>query len=131
MIYYCMHLGIAWLYVILGALSGALIGLNFQRQEWLGGYGSFRRRMLRLGHISFFGFAILNVMFGVTIELLGDRLLIASLALLAATLMMPVLCYLTAWIERARLFFALPVAALCVCAALTLYGALNRIIGAM
>ena len=33
------------------------------REDWLGGYGSFKRRLYRLAHISFFGLAIVNLMF--------------------------------------------------------------------
>ena len=53
----------AWIGVLAGFVSGALIGLKFHREDWLGGYTSHRRRMLRLGHISFFGLAVINVMF--------------------------------------------------------------------
>ena len=43
-----------WLGMLLGVLSGAIIGLFFHREDWMGGYGSYRRRLTRLGHISFF-----------------------------------------------------------------------------
>ena len=53
----------AWSGALAGFVSGAIIGLIFHREDWLGGYTSHRRRMLRLGHISFFGLAVINVMF--------------------------------------------------------------------
>ncbi len=46
-----------WTSMIAGAVSGAAIGLFFHREEWMGGYASLRRRMIRLGHIAFFGLA--------------------------------------------------------------------------
>jgi len=46
-----MNILAGWLGVLGGVLSGAVIGLFFHRDDWAGGYGSFSRRMLRLGHI--------------------------------------------------------------------------------
>lgn len=42
-----------WLGMLAGVLSGALVGLFFYRDDWMGGYDSWRRRLTRLGHISF------------------------------------------------------------------------------
>ena len=44
-----MNLLLAWLWICLGFLSGMLLGLFFHRENWLGGYGSLKRRMYRLG----------------------------------------------------------------------------------
>ena len=40
--------------MLAGVLSGMAMGLFFHQDGWLGGYGSFRRRLLRLGHIAFY-----------------------------------------------------------------------------
>ena len=56
----------AWLGVLAGVLTGVASGLFFHREEWLGGYGSWPRRMMRLGHISFFGLGFLNMMLAVS-----------------------------------------------------------------
>ena len=56
----------AWLGILAGALAGAVMGLMFHRDDWLGGYSSWRRRMLRLGHIAFFGIGLLNLAFAAT-----------------------------------------------------------------
>jgi hypothetical protein len=37
---------------LVGAASGAALGLSFHRDDWL---GSWRRRLLRLGHFACFG----------------------------------------------------------------------------
>ena len=42
----------AWIGVLAAFASGAVLGLFFHRADWLGGYGSWRRRLLRLGHIA-------------------------------------------------------------------------------
>ena len=52
-----------WLWIVLGFASGTLLGLKFQSESWLGGYGSHRRRLIRLGHISFLGLGFLNILF--------------------------------------------------------------------
>jgi hypothetical protein len=70
--------------------------------------------MLRLAHISFFGIGLLNVLFGLTVaetQLRTGPLHIASLGLLAGAVLMPAICFLTAWRERLRHLFVLPVAA--------------------
>jgi hypothetical protein len=50
-----LNILVGWIAMLSGAAAGAALGLFFGRDDWAGGYASFRRRMLRLGHISFFG----------------------------------------------------------------------------
>lgn len=98
-----------------GALSGAGVGLFFHRPNWLGGYGSLQRRMVRLGHIAFFGIGFINLLFAATVaqlEVSARGIRLASVLLIVAVVAMPALCFLTAWRERFRLLFAIPVIAL-------------------
>ena len=44
-------------------------GLGFHRDDCMGGYGSWRRRLTRLGHIAFFGTAMINLAFAFTVQL--------------------------------------------------------------
>ena len=62
-----LHLYAAWIGIFMGFLAGAGMGLFFHRDDWLGGYSSWPRRMARLGHISFFGIGFLNLLFGLTL----------------------------------------------------------------
>lgn len=55
-----------WSLILCGFVSGSLLGLGFHRAEFLGGYGSFRRRLLRLGHIALVALGMLNVLFSVS-----------------------------------------------------------------
>src|SRR6185503_5762778 len=55
-----------WSGFLAGAATGALMGLFFHRETWLGGYGSFPRRMIRLGHIACFGLGLINILFALT-----------------------------------------------------------------
>jgi hypothetical protein len=82
-----------------GALSGAALGLFFDRDALARGYSSFRRRMLRLGHISFFGIGFLNLLFGLTltaISLPPTHGMIASAGFVIAVITMPACCFLAA-----------------------------------
>lgn len=109
-----VSLAAGWTSMLAGVLSGGLLGLFFHRDDWLGGYGSFRRRMLRLGHISFFGLGLINVLFALSLGALGVSPLAARIAaagFLLGMILMPACCFLTAWKKPLRHLFPLPVAA--------------------
>jgi hypothetical protein len=55
-----------WISILVGVVMGMGMGLFFDRENWLGGCGSWARRMLRLGHVAFFGIGLLNIAFGAT-----------------------------------------------------------------
>lgn len=109
-----LNILVGWVAMLSGALSGAVLGLFFDRDGWAGGYGSFRRRMLRLGHISFFGIGFLNLLFGLTlmaVSLPTTHSRIASAGFLVAVIAMPACCFLTAWKKPLRHLFPIPVLA--------------------
>ena len=117
------NLQLAWVWILLGFISGAIMGSFFHRENWLGGYGSLPRRMYRLGHISFFGLSIINLMFFVTareLALGGAAIVWASRGFAAGAITMPICCGLMAHMPRARLFFAVPVVSLLGACLLTL-----------
>lgn len=98
--------------MLLGVLSGAVIGLFFHREDWMGGYSSFRRRLTRLGHISFFGLGFINFFFAVSHEIAGIKLGFAFPAAVAFTIgaaTMPTCCFLCAWRKPFRRLFFIPV----------------------
>ena len=108
------HLAFAWIWLLAGLFSGTILGLFFHGESWLGGYGSWRRRMLRLGHVAFLGTGLLNLGFLLSLEPAGlgeaPRLPAACLVLGAVT--MPLLCFLSAWRRVFRHFFFVPVLSL-------------------
>lgn len=108
------HLWWAWLGVLLGMGSGALMGLFCHEQQWLGGYASWQRRMLRLGHISFFGMALLNFAYAGTALIRGGGAFAAWISplLIAGAVLMPVVCLASALHQPLRHLFVLPVTAL-------------------
>lgn len=110
-----LNLFAGWIGFLAGVISGAVIGMFFHRDEWMGGYDSFRRRMVRLGHISFFGLGILNVLFGLTLgtaRFEGEWLQAASWSMVAGALTMPACCFLSAWRKPFRHLFFIPVSSL-------------------
>lgn len=112
-----MNLLAGWISLLLGFASGAVPGLYFWREEWLGGYGSWRRRMVRLAHIAFFGLGFINLFFALTVEQFGlstafGPLHSASWLLLTGNAAMPAVCYLSAWRLPFRHLFFIPVLSL-------------------
>lgn len=107
-----LHMVFGWSLMLFGGLSGAAIGLRFHEAGWAGGYGSFRRRLMRLGHIAFFGLGILNVLFALAVARspLGHGFgQAAGAGFLVAGIGMPLCCFLTAWREPFRHLFFIPV----------------------
>ena len=116
------NLVLAWAWIFLGFVSGLVLGLFFHQEHWLGGYASFKRRLYRLCHISFFGLGVLNLCFYLTVrecEITGGTLRAASTALMIGAVTMPLCCLLTAHFPRTRPLFAVPVVSLLVGGALT------------
>lgn len=104
-----------WVWIVLGFLSGATLGIWFHKEDWLGGYNSFSRRLIRLGHISFVGLGILNILFVHTVERLhiaSNGTNIASYAFILGAITMPLCCALTAWKHSLHLSFIVPVISL-------------------
>jgi hypothetical protein len=117
------NLRAAWALVVLGILSGAILGLGFAGESWLGGYAGFRRRLYRLGHISFFGLALLNLMFYFTAReasVDGGGLVWASRLFILGGVTMPVCCAVLAHFPRGQALFAVPVGSLLVAGVLTM-----------
>jgi len=114
---HALHLNLiaAWLGILLGFVSGLLLGLFFQRENWLGGYTSLKRRLYRLAHISCFGLGAVNLLFYFTALHLPEgnqAIAIASWAFIVGAISMPICCCLMAHLPRTHLLFAIPVLSL-------------------
>ena len=115
---HAMNFLAGWWLILSAFVTGAALGLGFHREEFLGGYGSFRRRLARLGHIALAALGGLNVLYGVCpvpVSVWPGRLL------LAGAIAMPLVCFLSAWKETFRHLFFVPVALLISAVALILY----------
>ena len=109
----------AWIGVLLGMLSGAVVGLGFHKDNFLGGYRCWPRRLVRLGHISLFGLAFINIAFFFTTEWLATNgltdngaLCLSSWSLIGGAIAMPSVCFLAAWKKWLRYLFFIPVSLL-------------------
>jgi hypothetical protein len=113
-----------WCLLLSGFVTGAAGGLFFHREEFLGGYPSFRRRLFRLGHISQAALGMMNVLYGLTAEKVAPSGLglAASLCFILGGLSMPLVCFLTGWHSGFRRLFPVPVAALMLAVLFTLRG---------
>jgi hypothetical protein len=113
-----------WGMILTSFLVGAVIGLHFHREDFLGGYTSFRRRILRLGHIALAALGLMNVAYALSPWPARGlwQADAAGIAFLAGGILMPAVCFLSAWREVFRNLFALPVIALVTAVVLTLMG---------
>jgi hypothetical protein len=119
-----VNLYAAWIGILVGFVTGTIQGLWFHDDHWLGGYGSWPRRMTRLGHIACFGLGIVNLGYALTIRSLGlatvslwpSRLFIVGLV------SMPLVCYLSAFRKPLRYLFPIPVLSLLTAALVFIFG---------
>src|SRR6185436_7615620 len=56
-----------WGLILAAFVSGAGIGLFFHRDDFWGGYTSFRRRIVRLGHIALAALGMINLLFAISV----------------------------------------------------------------
>lgn len=112
-----------WTLLAASFVVGAGIGLGFHREDFLGGYSSFRRRLLRLGHIALAALGIVNIAFGMSAIPAAGGFLAAwpGRCLLAGAIAMPTVCFLSAWKPAARHLFFIPVTLLLLAVALMIY----------
>ncbi|HMQ14932.1 MAG TPA: hypothetical protein PKC49_03060, partial [Phycisphaerae bacterium] len=117
---------VGWIGILAGFLSGAVLGLGFRGEAWLGGYASWPRRLLRLGHIALVALGALNLLVAHSLQRLtfddAGRML-ASGCFIFGGLAMPIACFLAAWRKGLYPAFFPPVAALIAGAVVMLLGA--------
>ena len=115
---------VGWSLLLSAFITGAALGLFFHRDDFLGGYTSFRRRIVRLGHIALAALGMLNVLFSYAPSSTASREAIqaASVCFVIGGISMPLVCFLTGWKESARNLFFIPVTALIAAVLFTLLG---------
>lgn len=122
-----INIQVAWVGFLLGCLAGAIPGLFFHNSDWLGGYASWQRRMIRLAHIAFFGISFINLSFALTARTLGidAGFHSTSILLIVGAVTMPAVCYLSAWKPAFRNLFFIPAMAITVGIALFTWRIIN------
>src|SRR5438105_14598015 len=95
-------------------VTGAAIGLFFHRADFLGGYGAFRRRILRLGHIALAALGMLNVIYAISPwPVAGPATATgASIGFTDGGIALPAVWFLPAWRAGVRPPFVYPAVAL-------------------
>jgi hypothetical protein len=113
-----------WGLLLSAFVTGAAIGLFFHVDDFLGGYLSFRRRLIRLGHIAQAALGMLNILYGLSPWPEHGRIeaLAATVAFIVGGLSMPLVCFLTGWRKGFRHLFFVPVTALVLAVLFTLSG---------
>ena len=104
-----------WIWTFVGLIAGTALGMRFHREDWLGGYASHPRRMIRLGHVSFLGLGFINILFAIAapaVVLFRGAMSVASGALILGAVTMPIGCGLMAWRRGLQPIFAVPVLSL-------------------
>jgi len=123
-----INLYAAWIGILLGVIAGAIQGMFFHEEKWLGGYGSWKRRMVRLGHISFFGIAFINLAFVFTVfaQDIKGHIFLSSLLFIIGAIAMPIICYLSGFKKVFRHLFFVPVISILIGTIVFVFGGLLR-----
>ena len=113
-----------WSLVLAAFMSGAGVGLFFHRETFWGGYASFRRRIVRLGHVAFAALGMLNVLYALSPwpDPVRWNASWAGACWIVGGVAMPAVCFLSGWREGFRHAFVVPVCALVAAVVLTLIG---------
>ena len=94
-----------WIFVLGGLVMGLVMGVKFQREDWLGGYSAFPRRMVRLAHVALVALGMINIQFAQSaarVHLSAGFAHAASFAFIAAAVLMPACCL---WMAARRSHF--------------------------
>jgi hypothetical protein len=119
-----LNWNLGWCLLLAAFGTGAAVGLFFHQEAFLGGYTSFRRRIIRLGHIALAALGMLNVLYGLSPwpPPSAWQAGAASWCFAAGGVTMPLVCFLTGWKEPFRHLFFVPVLSLVAAVVLTLHG---------
>jgi hypothetical protein len=115
---------VGWWLILLAFVTGAVIGMCFHREDFMGGYASFQRRIVRLGHIALAALGMLNVLFSLSpLPAAGTwQANASSLAFIIGAVAMPTICFLTGWKAKCRHLFFIPVVSLTAAVIFTIIG---------
>lgn len=128
---------IAWCSILLGALSGLVLGLwsfggPVPTPEWIGPYDALPRRFLRLAHVALFALGILHLMVSrqigeMPVSVAADRLALRAMAF--GNVAMPTALIAAALWEPLKYLTPLPALALCIAFAVAATGAIRHSLG--
>lgn len=134
-----LSLAVAWTSLATGAVTGLLLGLwsfggPVPVPAFVGEYDELPRRLLRLGHIAFFGLGMLNFMLSRHIASSSIRRPLGRMALGAMNFgnaLLPLTLIAAAFMEPVKYLMSLPAAAVTLALVIGAYAAVQRARGQM
>jgi len=131
---FALNRAVAWCGFFLGAATGSVMGLwsfdgPVSPPAGLTNYGDTSRRLLRLGHIAFFGIGYLNLMLAAELPSLslGETLKrAAARSMNMANVFLPITLMAAALVAPVKYLLPVPATALTVSLALAAVGAFRR-----
>lgn len=124
-----INIKFGWIWLFLGILLAMILGLYAFQSDWLGGYTSLTRRFIRLGHIAFIATALVNILYGLSIDTikLPHRIkTIGSYSMIIAAVTMPTICILAAINQFFQTIFFIPALAFALAIFIMALGQLKR-----
>jgi hypothetical protein len=111
-----LNIAVGWTSLATGAVTGLVLGLwsfggPVPVPEWIGDYNSLPRRLLRLGHIAFFGLGILNIMLARhlgRLRSLSHHRRLALGAMNVGNIFLPITLMIAAAVEPAKYLMSVP-----------------------
>ncbi len=121
---------IAWTSMVLGAATGLVLGLwsfdgPLSEPAWLGAYDDTPRRLARLGHVAFFGLALVNLQLARSLHELGlcaAALRVTATAMNLGNVLLPITLFAAAVFPAAKYLLPLPALSICVALAMAAFG---------
>jgi len=104
-----------WCWINIGFIMGMVIGMKFEKANWLGGYASWERRMLRLSHVAFIFLSILNIVYGhelMNVNLSETWKQAGSILIIIGAIGIPVIVFIAAFYKKILYYLAIPIIAL-------------------
>lgn len=106
-----INIRFGWIWLFIGILMAMWMGLHVFKSNWLGGYTSLPRRLLRLSHIAFMALSLTNILYGFSIDSVNLPIKVKKIGLYAmiiAAIFMPIICLLSAHNIFFQSFFFIP-----------------------
>ncbi len=119
-----------WFWIVTGIIIGAIVSMwafngPLTPPSSMEDYAALPRRFLRLSHIAFIALGMINILYGLCYDLANLKKTfkeISSVFLVTGTLLMPLILLFSAFIEKLKLFSALPISLILISLIIFCYG---------
>ena len=104
-----------WCWINIGFIMGMVMGMKFKNPDWLGGYASWERRMLRLSHVAFIFLSILNIVYGhelANVQMSETLKQLGSILIIIGAIGIPTIVFTAAFYKKILYWLAVPIIAL-------------------